>query len=382
MKDMYALVGNWFYRPAPKGLSVFKVDAQSGKLEFQKTYFDDCGIGTQTANPAKHVTYLVHECEAQRGCIGGGGYVMTVQTKPENGEVELLKESKTLSAFPSFFCLDPSGKYGVATHMGNGSHVTKIMKSPSGDFANTVVYDDAALVLFRMEENGCVGDICDVYVKTGDERPGAHSMSHMHSVSCDRQGRIFFVCDKGTDKVYTFTIDREKEKLIALRELKVEDNVIPRYSVFHPTLPLVYSNNERLLELFTYHVDFETGAITRTARTGLLMDPGVDQTGLRVEPADLIWSPDCKHLYVTIRGLDLIAVLDVDADGALHLRQNVHTQPSPRGLCFLPDGRFLYCMNTESATIETFAVDADGMLTPAQAPVSAPSPACMSIVCG
>ncbi len=380
MSKLFALVGNWFYKPAPKGLSVYELDQDTGKLNFVDTFYNDYGLGFAAKGVTDSTAYMVNECEAQRGCVGGGGYIMSVCVDEKSGQPEILGEAKTLLSFPAYFCVSNSGKYGVTVHMGNGSHITKVVSTPDGGFTNTVLYDDAAVVLFRMNEDGSVGAVCDVSVHRGEEAPGAHMMAHLHSVTSDPQGKLFFVCDKGLDRVTTYHIDEEAGKLIRLCDVDVETGVVPRYSVFHKELPLVYVNNERLTEVFTFRVDYETGAMTRIARTSLLEDPNVDMTGLRVEASDIQLSEDGKHLYVAVRGLDMIAVFDVEADGSLTLKQNAKTGSSPRGLCFTPNGRFMYSMNTETAHIATFAVEENGLLTPVGEAVSAPSPACMVII--
>jgi 6-phosphogluconolactonase (cycloisomerase 2 family) len=380
-KNTYALVGNWFFHPCPKGLTVFRYVAETGALEPVDTFFPEKDVGTVVPARQKGMAYLVLECGDLHGCVGGGGYLTTIRVDPATGTPSIVGEVKTLLPFPSYFCLDGSGRYGLVTHMGNAGHVTKVIRRPDGSYDNVVEYDDTAVVLFRIGKDGLPGEVLDVSIHQGNGKPGSHTVSRMHSVTCDPDGELFFICDKGLDYVYTYRIDKENNRLVRLAQFSVDTGTIPRYSVFSQTQPLIYANNERIHEVFTYRYDKTTGDVRLSARTPLFTDPKRDTEGLLVEASDIILSGDGKRVYVSVRGFDLVAVFDVASDGGLSLRQNAPAGGvNPRGLCLSPDGRFLFCMNMVGKTITRLPVGADGLLgEPVEAGV-APCPADMKIV--
>jgi 6-phosphogluconolactonase (cycloisomerase 2 family) len=124
----------------------------------------------------------------------------------------------------------------------------------------------------------------------------------------------------------------------------------------------VYVNHERNTLVSAYHYSKDSGLLTLIGHTETLQDPDSAKNAERVESSDIMITSDAKRLYVCIRGVNLVSVMDVDGHGGLRVKQNIGCCGDPRGLCMSPEGRYLYTCNMMAGNITTFAVEQDGIL--------------------
>lgn len=398
MSRTYLYVGNWSFEASPakgKGISVFSYEEETGALSLIETVHPDIAAGQLYLDEKHGILYSNDECGERRGEIGGGGYLYAFQIDKDTGKLTELNHKNSLSPEPSYLCMDSTGRYMVTCHCADPWHVTKIVQHPDGTFGNEVLFDDTALVMFRIEKNGALGEVCDVAFTEGTGGKGEHSqrnvdpvsghiqlvqvISRLHSVVASPSGKILSVCDKGMDRVYTYRINAEKGKLERLDEWDAPETAcFPRYSAFHPTLPVLYVNNENAALLNSFHYDDETGRLTRFDSVYLLPeDPGMVD-GKPVGAQDLMVSPDGKTLYCTLVGLNLIVVCRIDGQGIPRPVQQISVRGNlPRGMAMSPDGRFLLSGNMISGDITVFAVREDGTLKDTGKTYQAVSPSAM-----
>jgi 6-phosphogluconolactonase len=404
-----ALVGNFGFGPGPKGVCIYSYDPATANMDLIESAFEDVNVGHISVDDERGIVYLVNECPSQRGQTGGGGYLMALKIDPHSGKLSLINEKPTLSQEPCYTCLDKTKRYIIVSHHADFGFVTKVAKGEQG-YSTRVVFDDTALVLFPINEDGSLGDVCDVSITPGDGAPGPHPWARHHSVVADPSGELFIVCDKGLEQFHTYHLDRPNGKLIRLRDTIVKPGLIPRYGTFHPTLPLFYANYERAAVIHAYHYDIATGGLDRVDSAPLMLPEKVvdlanAETSLplthpktlaermqmlqekapagldKAEPADILIHPNGKYLYASVRGTNTISVLDVDTAGMISLREVIDCGGvNPRGLTISPDGRFLFAANMNSGNVATFSIGADGMLRATGAGVKASSPGSMRIV--
>ena len=402
-QKMYAYVGNWSFQPKPlkgKGISIFQYDPENGDLNLLETVRPDVAAGQLYLDAERKMLYAVDERGERRGEIGGGGYVMAFRIDSTTGKLTLVNEKESLSPEPSYLCLDKSKKYLVACHCSDPFHVTKITQRPDGSYGNEVLFDDTALVMFRINEDGSLGDVCDVVVTegTGGKSPRSQVnidpvsghiqlvevISRQHSVVASPSGEMLAVCDKGMDRIYTYRIDRENGKLVPLDTWIAEEIAcFPRYCAFHPVLPVYYANNENYAGINSFHYEEETGKLNLLKKLFLLPeDPGKVE-GKPVGAQDITVHPNGKHLYCTLNGLHLIVVCDLDHNGLPIVKQVVKSNGKmPRGIRLSPDSRFLLSGNMLSGDITTFAVNEDGSLTFTEKIFEAVSPSAIQFFAG
>ena len=383
-KRIFAYVGNWSFQSNPqkgKGISIFQYCPDSGDLKLLETIRPDVAAGQLCLDAGRKVLYAVDERGERRGEIGGGGYVMAFRIDAASGKLTLINEQNSLSPEPSYLCLDKSSKYLMACHCSDPFHVTKIVKRADGSYGNEVLFDDTALVMFPIGEDGRLGDICDVALThgTGGKSPNAkvnvdpvsghiqlvQVLSRQHSVVESPSGEMIAVCDKGMDRIYTYRVDRVNGKLVHLDTWIAEEVAcFPRYAAFHPKLPVYYANNENYAGMNCFHYDEGTGKLTLLKNLFMLPeDPGLVE-GKRVGAQDILVHPSGRHLYCTLSGLNLIVVCELDDEGMPEVKQLINSNGRmPRGLALSPDQRFLLSGNMLSGDITTFVVNEDGTLT-------------------
>lgn len=367
MKKYYAFVGSWSFRDEKRGLSIYSYDPDTADMEYIRTVHEEIAVGNQYLDRDRGILYVTDESGRQRGSAVGG-YVQAFVL----GTKEVLTDfggRETLLPKPSFFCLDRGKRYALVSHHSNRGKVTKLIRRADGAFGSETVTDDAGLVLLDVREDGSLGAVRDVYLTPGEDPFGAHGLSHAHCVAVDPSGELILVSDKGTDRLYSFRLDRDAGKLVLLHVTRVEDGCAPRYVVFHPALPVVYENNEHRPLVNSYRYETKSGVLTQLESCPL----AEEKEGL--QSADLIVHPGGTLLYASVRGADTIAVFGIDESGRLHKKQGIGSGgKNPRGLCLDPNGRFLLCANIESGCIARFGVRGDGTLISAGEPVGTAIP--------
>jgi 6-phosphogluconolactonase (cycloisomerase 2 family) len=379
---IYALIGSWSFEKKNKGLSVYRYDPGGAVLDYIATSFFDVSVGQQFVDNERQIVYIVDERDSRRGEVGGGGYVLAIRLESKNGELNLINEKASLASNPSYIWVDKSKKYAVVAHHCGRGYVTKIVKREDGNFGSQTLFDDAALVLFRLNEDGGFGDVCDVLTMPTGAFPEKNVVSHLHSVIADPSGKLWLVCDKGADCIYSCRLDTGAGKLKFLAETPIERGSAPRYGVFHPFLPVFYANNEQHSFLLSYRVDIASGKLTRIRKLPLIAGDQDLNGGVKIQASDIVMHPSGKYLYVALRGVNKIAGVEVSAEGDISLNQDIDCQGiNPRGLCLSPDSRYLFSLNVQSDNVSVFTVSEYGILSFTGIKIKAASPGNMKFLC-
>lgn len=340
---------------------------------------------------------VCYEAGNLRNEIGGGGYIMAFQLDEKTGKLSFINEQESLSPEPAYVYLDKSERFLVVCHHADPFHVTKVVKNPDGQYASQTLFDDTALVLFELNEDGSIGRAADVDITPGDGKgPDSQQLvdpttghiqmiqviSRLHSAVASLDGKMLAVCDKGMDKIYTYRIERMEKKLERLSETRMGVRTFPRYGVFHPQKTFFFSNEERSTIVHSFLYEANSGELRLLDSADALFDHSMDDREDPIGAQDIIIHPNGKHIYVSFeRNVNLIAVLDVEEDGTLIPRQNVPCQGEfPRGLCLSPDNRFLFSGNMLSGNITSFIVEEDGSLSPTGKSFPAVSPSVIRFI--
>jgi 6-phosphogluconolactonase (cycloisomerase 2 family) len=379
---IYALIGSWSFEEKDKGLSVYRYDPEGAVLDYIETSFIDVSVGQQFVDNERQIVYVVDERDSRRGKIGGGGYVLAVHLESKNGKLDLINEKESLGSNPSYIWVDKSKKYAVVAHHCGRGHITKIVKKEDGSFGSQTLFDDAALVLFRLNDDGGLGDICDVLITPANDALGNNVPSHLHSVIADPSGKLWLACDKGLDCIYSYRLDADKGKLKFLTATPVEKGSAPRYGVFHPSLPVFYANNEQYSFLLSYRFDTESGKLTRIGKLPLIAGDQELNGEAQVQASDIVIHPSGKYIYAALRGINKIAAIEVSSEGDTRLLQNINCQGiNPRGLCLSPDLRYLFSLNVQSDNICVFGISENGLLSFTGLKINISSPGNMKFLC-
>lgn len=382
-KKTYAVVGSFAMKKGTvKGIHVFGYDPETGSLKHLQDEKAEINAGQNAYDSKNHVLYITHESKDRDGEQGGGGKVLACRLDPEKGAVTWLGEKETLGVQPSYICLTRSGKYMVVPHHGSHDIVTRTVKKPDGSFEAVTECDDGAVTLIRLNDDGTLGEVCDVSVVL-PVREGRKltEIPHLHSCVQSPDGKLLLLCDKGQDVIHGFHLDEENGKMIPAGKTFVEKDVYPRYGLFHPTVPVFYQNCENSVYLHVWKYNSETGELQRIQKVALLEDEEQAKAWTAECTADLVMTKDSRFLYVSVRGLNVVSVLEVKEDGTLKLIQVLGCGgKNPRGLCLAPDEKFLFVMNRDSDLVVPFKRNENGTLEQAGEGVPCGLPGNMNFV--
>ncbi len=345
---MFAYVGGYTTKDRDgrgDGIHVYRIDTANGAWTHVQHVAGEENPSLFTLRPDNRVLYSVH---------GALTHVSAFSVDPASGHLNLLNRQESGGTNPVDAALDPTNRFLVVPNYSSGS----VAVLPLGE--------DGAL--------HPVAQVVDLPGKPGPD-PAQQSSSHPHAVIFDPSGRFVVVPDKGFDCTFIFHFDNGR---LALQQtMPSRPGAAPRHCIFHPTLPVLYVNNELDSTVTAY--GWNDGRIDEIEVVATLPE---GETGKNTT-AEIGVAPDGRFLYVSNRGHDSVAVFAVAQDsGRLSF---FGCEPTggrrPRFFSLDPAGEFLYAANQEADNIVAFTVDkASGMLTRTMYEVRVGSPSAISFV--
>lgn len=300
-----------------------------------------------TLNQAMTRLYSVH---------GGRRWLSAFAIDRASGRLSLLNQIDCGGRNPVDSALDPTERFLVVANYGSGE-----------------------VAVAALAEDGRLADIRQVFTLPG--RPGPHpkeqTSSHPHAVIFDPTGRFVIVPDKGFDRTYLFRFENGTLTPTAQGSIASAAGAAPRHAAFHPTLPVLYVNNELDSTVTVYDWDDGSVAERQVIRTIPDSHAGPNTT------AEIVAAPDGRHLYVSNRGEDSIARFEIDpATGLLSYAGSVPTGGKrPRFFTLDPTASHVYAGNQDSDLITVFRIEQpSGHLVPTGVTVAVGSPSAISLV--
>jgi 6-phosphogluconolactonase len=322
---------------ASKGIYAWRFDPATGAAS-------PLGLVAQTPNPAHlwgtpdgRFLYAVNWRES--GGVDGNA-ISAFAIHPRTGALTFLNRVSSHGAQPNQVVLDRSGQVAV-----------------------TVNYTDGTVAAYKREPDGKLGEAFYVDhhkgVPLSPQQPGPRA----HGVVFSPDNRFMFVAQLGLDRVYAYRFDMRGPTLTPLEPAfaNTHAGAGPRRAQISPDGRFLYVNHESDSEVSVFAV---TGGTLREIQVLSTLPQG-DKT--RNSTAEILIDPAGRHLYVTNRGHDSIAVFAIDrTKGTLTRSANIPSGGrTPRNIRFTPDGNFLLAANENGGNITAFRVNkADGSLTP------------------
>jgi 6-phosphogluconolactonase len=382
-KRMFAYVGSWTMGPfgtgGGGGLHVFSVDMTDGALtpvmRTTGAEYENFHVGYMAVSPNGRFLYATNEVENHDGEFNGGA-VVTFAINQTDGSIKEVSKQHSMGVYPAYLAIDKTGTMVLIANHGNYDASVRVVKK-NGVPEIEKVWDDGTVAIFPVRPDGTLDRASDVHVLDRTTGVDAYSQrsSHAHSVNFDPSYRMALACDKGTDRIYTYRIEKGRT-LASPTSFKTAPGIAPRHSSFHPRLPYVYVVNERESSLSVYRYDAATADIT-FIETLPTVPQGI--TG-RNSPADVHVHPNGRFVYSSNRGHNSLAIFRIDeGTGRLSPVEITPTQGNtPRAFNFDPTGRFVFAANQGSSNIVTFTANPDtGKLTATGAKVAVPRPVCV-----
>ena len=370
MSRYFAYIGSWVsprYPDAVRGITIAEYDSETGAFTALKRVEESLNCSMLTYDEKRGVLYTSNEC--QQTAAGPGGRAAAFRVDRKTGDLEKISDVSSYGKMPSYVAVDPLGEFLVLTNHSMNSTILKTVQDENGEYHLVREYDETAGVLYALNPDGSIGEVCDIFKHTGHGGKPEQTNPHMHSARFTPDGKYVFVCDKGNDGYYSYYLDRENRKMVLNDRLESVPGAAPRYSALHKDLPVLYCNNEAERIVTAISVD-ENGKLTKIADYSSVLpsaiDEGLSDSSKSGMQSELLLSDDCKTLYNVVRRDNLISVFSVDeTSGELTLIQNAGIDASEggRAAAFSPDGKCFYLCGGPDSDILGYKVEADGTLT-------------------
>lgn len=358
---VYCYIGNRGKTAGSYGISICRYDEAAGRLSLLRRVAPEINVGALFVN--RKALYCTDEKPDLPGMrVGGGGQICAFAVDPASGELKEIGRQPSYGTMPAY-AVPCGNRIALVNHATKDGHVTLSERDESGNFSVKVVFDESSLVLYQRSPDGSVGKALDIWKASGQGPIDVIQYGpHLHSVTASPSGKLFCVCDKGADQIYLFSA--EGDRLTVAGSFKAEPGCAPRYSVFHPSRPFLFVNNEFQPYVSSFRYG-EEGTLEEAGRICVL--PQGVENPQRHGQSDLKISADGRYLYDMFRELDKIFVLKVNQrDGTLTCIQSFQSEGKKlRGCAISPDGRFLIVAACESGSVFSYPIKSDGTLAPA-----------------
>lgn len=315
-----------------EGLYVYELNRENLSLRHIQTVTNRVGPNFQAIHPNKQYLYSVGDDQYDES--EPFGTLSAYQINQENGMLELINEQSV-----------------------KGRGTAHVSVDPLGEFVYVSNYTGGNVVMFRILENGGIGEAIDSQQHEGSSiNENRQNAPHVHQAVPSADGRYLYVSDLGIDKIMIYEIDREEGRLVPASTPWFESvpGSGPRHLALHPNVEFAYSNEELSVTLAALSVDHETGALTQIQRLSMLPE-GVEREDT-MSGADIHVSQDGRYLYASVRGENLLAIYEIDqSSGQLTLVEHVSTEGDhPRNFMVDEKGEFVIVANRDSDHIVVF----------------------------
>ena len=368
MSKLYAYVGS-----GSGGIEVFEI-AEGGKtitalnngVDFPKY------AGFLAYAKGKEVLYAVDERKDSGRNEKDPTCVLSYKVDKATGAISLLNKQPTMGCSTASVCVGPDEKYLFTCSHGKFDAVIKCVETADGKWVNKFVYDDSNAAQYPLNEDGSIGEACDVFTFTGhgmdpngSPQGGGHSQAspHAHIVVVDPSGKFLIVCEKASEKVYVFRLGGDKLVLASIFQAPLRTG--PRHCAFDKAGHM-FMTSEFSSEIWAFNFDSENGILSFADKQSTV----AEGFSGRNELATVQVTPDGKYVYVNNRGEDTIVGYSIAADGKLTkiLSMGVGKTPADpkdgvRDMKMAPDGSFLLVPVRPDNVVRSYAIGADGSLT-------------------
>lgn len=327
-------------------------------------------VGTYTQNGSEGVYKITLDTESQR--LSNNGLIATAINPTylavSNKQDWLFAATgKQSGSIDSFKLDEQSNTYKFRQHVNNlGKGTCHISLNAQETQLAVANYSSGDVYLFDINPNSKVLTQKG-YFKNEGTKP---KQSRMHYVQWDNSGRFLYAIDLGTDEVIAFDVEDNNFSPITVAKLSAGDG--PRHLVFHPKEPWVYVLNELTNSLAMFKQNPQTGNLTLKQHISALVTPSKNNLSSAIK-----MSNDGRFIYAGVRGINEIAVFEINSEGSAKLIQSHTTLGNwPRDINLSENQQHLLIANQRSNTLTVLKRDMKtGLLssTPITLNISTPS---------
>ena len=339
------------------GIHVLKYNEDSGDVAVLHKISGVISPSFLAIHPSHRYLYAVIEVEDTNGSPSGG--VTSFDLNPKTGDLKKKNTQLTGGPGPCHLIVDPAGKHVLAANYSGGS-----------------------VCVIALENGGALGkQTAFVQHQGGSVDKSRQEGPHAHSINLDASGRFAFVADLGKDEVLIYQYDGGKGTLTpnSPSAVRVKAGGGPRHFCFHPSGKFAYTNLEMTSEVTAFRFDSKTGSLEEIQRLTTVPEGGFPGNST----AEVLVSPDGKHLYCSNRGHDTLAGYSIDpSTGKLTFIDWFSTGgKTPRNFNITPSGKSVFAANQSSNNVLVLLRnEGTGKLSPTKHLLEIPKAVCVKFL--
>jgi 6-phosphogluconolactonase (cycloisomerase 2 family) len=282
-----------------RGIAVYRVDAGASRW-----------AQLQVLEGLRNPSYLcTHPTQPRLYAVHGDGSEVSTFAIAADGRLSQIAQQDTRGRNPVHLALTPSMRWLLVANYASGN-----------------------VVALRVAGDGALGAVAHELKLPGEPGPQAQQDgSHPHQVCFSPDGRFALVPDKGLDAVFSLAINEDTGHLRVAAVSRMPRGSGPRHMAFHARLPVAYVVGELDRTVTTAHYDAATGVLTPMLACSTV--PEGEREG---SAAGVAVTSDSRHLIVSNRGHDSVAVFPLDDAGQPRAPAWIAAGTTPRFITFSP----------------------------------------------
>jgi len=325
MSKVMAYVGSYCYNGKNKGLSVFDVDQENGKLSFREE-LEEYNCSYVICGRKRPVLYTVSE------------YGVTAYAIKEDGSLKKLNSKKI-----------------------NGMRGCHLSISLDDKYICVSGYHDGKCTILSIKNDGSIDRIKYQFYDRGFG--SVAERTYRPHISCARltwDNKYLFVADSGIDLVKIFRFNPKYEDLEQVSAIRCELGSSPRFFRFSGDgrfLYLIYEIKDAI-EVYTYHDDGNAPVLEKIQTVSTTAKQG--DISMTAACAMRI-THDGKHILVSNAGENTVTIFKRDPEtGLLSFASSLPISGEyPKDISLFPDDRYIAVANHASGELSFFRIDYD-----------------------
>ncbi|MCI7224350.1 MAG: lactonase family protein [Fusobacterium gastrosuis] len=343
-------------------------------------------------------TYVYIGCRTTKDRNARGKGISLYEIKEDKWE---LKEIFSILENPSYLCIDNKKEFLYTVH-GDMNDVSsfKIKEDGKLEFLNTVRATGRNPVFITTTKNnkflivatlqgGTIamlpilkdGSLAETVFVEKLEGLTENGVSHAHQCYLDKTGKFLFAPTQGRqighERIFIFSVDEEKGKLIRLGYVQARTYSEPRHVAISENNKFLYLVNEKGNTITFYEFDEYKGELKARQILSTLPETYTAEG----QASAVVIHPNGEYLYASNRIHESIAIFKINKNtGFLTLLGFTNVLgKTPRFIMIHPNKKQLIVANEDSDTIKIFDIDEEyGTLKFSGLSIETESPTCVT----
>lgn len=307
-------IGTWAtsYNGTQGGM-VYVMECNQDKWDCLQRIDIGKSVSTLSLDAERQMLFVV--CETNYHASGDpGGEIIAFRVDPENGTLAQRKNMNSCGAFP--IALEYTER--MALVLNHGSNLGKVCETywdDEGNLKTRFASDEANLCLFWRNPDGTLGKASDCYHFYGTGGlPVFQDSPAPHALYYDRQRNIYFVPERGNDRVSMYRIEEAEGKIQKVGDFYADRETGPRNIALKGRFCYVLAEIEPVVAVYReFGGSFEKVQTVRTVPEDFCTDQ--DRLSFQYpHPSGIAVHPSGRYLYTLTRTLDCLTVFVIAAD--------------------------------------------------------------------